>query len=361
MQTSIREIPSALQDYNFDNDYVMIHNLSSPVERTTQKQKIKDIVEKLSPSSKIKKIDLEEGRSLYNVVFEVERNEIVLINVRVTSNTANSDGYELYLFVKEGVGKFKGSGVDEEVEGEILEEKDFVLIDSSTYTRNVMVSDLNDDITNFPNQEGFYNLTDLLKTLLTQSLTKYDQPIINLTWGEDEKAIPIIRDNLPRLLDGTENVRNNIIESSKMSLLSVELSYWDDYKKFLEKGGSINLLIYKRKGPRKNNYNDNKQKLGHRWSLNKKSTLYGGAQIIPISQKQDWYDIKPEFLLKEGLANPNSYLDKKCNIKREKLGFALRFQLGSEIKETSILEELDLIMFSVGEGERSRLITFRKK
>ena len=121
MQTSIREIPSVSQDYNFENDYVMIHNLSNPIDRTTQKQKLKEVVEKLSPSSRIRKIELDVGQGLYNIVFEVERNEIVLIQKNITSDTVNSNGFELYLFIKEGVGKFKGNTVADEVEGEVVE------------------------------------------------------------------------------------------------------------------------------------------------------------------------------------------------------------------------------------------------
>lgn len=366
MYTQIREVPFAPSSYDFIEDCVMIHNLSQPVDQTTQKIKLGDFISAITTKVKIKYVELEESKDIQDISFELNKGELFFVKIKTKTNDQKTsyDGYKLYLFVKNEIGKFKGSRVDPSVEGEVVTESDFVGISNSVSSKNIVVEELIFDGGFFKKylESNEDNVFSALKELASTSTTKYEAPILEMTWGAKDKQVDIVRAGLPALQDGTESVRNQIAERSRMCLLNVKLRSWEKFSEFIGKGGVIKLLIFKRRGAKTNPRNKTIQKLSRRWSFDKKAEEYGGVNSISITKESDWYDIRPEFLLKEGIGNRRKYLDKSCSIKREKLGFALSFEYKGEKKQTSILKQLDLILYDTGaETNRPHLITFRDK
>lgn len=363
MYTSIKEIPISPETHNFAEDYVMIHNLSNPSNSTTTKVKVKDLIKDFVGKQKIKVVEMDQDHDIADIDFEIQKGEIVLVKVHTQHNDADVyDGYVLYLFVKEGVGKFRGERSSEE--GEVITTDDFVVIHSSLHGDEVQM-----DEHSYQGSFGLfvkdvvqdYSLDSVIRNITENANSKHERPIINLSWGEKGKIVNINRSSLPPLYDGTQSMRDYIVNNSQMSLLQVELLDWEVFRKFISKGGEIRLLIHKRKKPKFNENNANIQRLGHRWSFNKNAEQYGGKTSFLLNEKMSWLDIYPEFLIKNGFDNHRNYLDKNCNIKREKLGFALEFKLNEAVSKTAVLEELDLIFMNTNVSERPHLITFRKK
>ena len=89
MYTQIREVPFAPSSYDFIEDCVMIHNLSQPVDQTTQKIKLGDFISAITTKVKIKYIELEESKDIQDISFELNKGELFFVKIKTKTNEQN--------------------------------------------------------------------------------------------------------------------------------------------------------------------------------------------------------------------------------------------------------------------------------
>jgi hypothetical protein len=216
---------------------------------------------------------------------------------------------------------------------------------------SVMIHNLNNPPESATQQ---IKIVELLKSFFISSKTN---PTLEFNWGglaNVENRVTNPTRSFVDLLGVPQTITYDGISEYPLivNLLGVQIAPWEPFQKLIDNAGSIELLIYRRRGKKRSltSIKTLTRRKPTRWAHNNKAQFFGGKTNLPIVANQDYYDFHPEFLLKqlkrvEGLGMfpeyivPNIYLPKK-----QKLGFAIRCrnQIDEIIYTSPIIGELNL-------------------
>lgn len=382
MSSTIFDVPPALPAYNPENDTVMIHNLSQPAGSSTVQIKIQDLLNKfVLTDGKIKVRLIDNGEETLPTIagsgiFTVAFNEIVIFKSVINKNDFDQvDGYTLHVFTK-GKGKYRKASVVDPTATQVFA-ADFIQIYRTSYGDEIYpgYSDFNSEgmlswstATEFA-QLSHQTMSAYIQRLFRDSQSKLNAPMIDFSWGGNENRVwAPARTYIDT--DGNPQLRNypNLV----INKLKINISFWESFQRYIDQGGSIELLIYRR----------NKQKVSLtseftvtrrkpiRWSHNKQAHLFGGMTAIPITQQSDFYDFNAEYLIERGANQKRSFIegnkDPQFNkTRREWLGFAFRFTEPSATPfVTPIIATLGLIKIDMEpdwpeSGDTYKMITYQ--
>lgn len=389
MSSTIFDVPFAAPTYNPENDTLMIHNLNQPAGSSTVQIKITDLLNKfVLTDGKIKVRLIDNGEESLPFIngdtFTVAFNEIVIFRSSFAKNHFDQmDGYRLQVFTK-GKGKYRRPGFVDPTAIQVSV-NDFIEIYKTSYADEIypgtisIIQGINYGMLNWSTSTDFSienheTVSKYLQRIYRDAHSKLNIPIIDFTWGgkgDEENRITnptrnwIDLDGNPQqTVFGTDSITAPNLLINK---LGIKIHYWESFQAFIDNGGQVELLIYRRRH-KKRSLNINNSSLTKRkpvrWALNTKAENFGGKHKILITQKEGFYDINPEFFLRKG-SQRRDYIDGKLprdeggrKVRREWLGFAFKFSVlnGSQNPFiTPIIKTLGVIKTTINDPDSNSM------
>lgn len=135
----------------------------------------------------------------------------------------------------------------------------------------------------------------------------------------------------------------------KVNLLGIEIPFWSIIEEFKSRGGTVTLLMYRRKPYKRgtNNISNEFEIRPHRWTLETKPEVQGRVNAIAVTEKRAYYDFTLDKYL-SGYSWKRSPMSSEVNnfpiVRRidQKIfiGFKLRFDLSGIRYITPILGKI---------------------